>query len=147
MLSNVKKVLGTLYRTTTNSHKIATDICIAIHDLHVRGLLHNDLHSGNILVWNSSYVKMINFGKWTLVTDPLKYDIISRSKHYERFNMCIPLSITLTPLLNLWKDNKWRCLLWTWCQNTPRKGPISDIISQLWKNKFKFIVMFFVRTS
>ena len=62
--------------------KIVTDTCIAIHDLH-KGLLHNDLHSGNRLVRNSSHVKIINFGKSTLVTDPLKYDIEPRSKEYE----------------------------------------------------------------
>ena len=126
----LRKVLPHCTVLLRTAIKIATNICIAIHDLHVRGLLHNDLHSGNILVWNASHVKMINFGKWTLVTDPLKYDIVSRSKHYERFNMCISLGITLTSLLNLWKS---RCLPCTWCQNPPRKGPISDIISQLWK--------------
>ena len=66
--------------------KSATDICIAIHDLHVKGLLHNDLHSGNILVRNSAHVKIIDFGKSTLVTDLSKYDIEPRSKQYERFN-------------------------------------------------------------
>ena len=66
--------------------EIATDICIAIHDLHVKGLLHNDLYSGNILVRNSAHVKLIDFRKSTLVTDPLNNDIEPRSKHYERFN-------------------------------------------------------------
>ena len=66
--------------------KIAIDICIAIHELHVKGLLHNDLHSGNILVRNSSHIKIIIFGKSTLVTDPLRYDIEPQSKQHERFN-------------------------------------------------------------
>ena len=66
--------------------KIAIDICIAIHELHVKGLLHNDLHSGNILVRNSSHVKIIDFGKSTLVTYPLRYDIELQSKQHERFN-------------------------------------------------------------
>ena len=66
--------------------KIATDISIAIYELHVKGLLHNDLHSGNILVRNSSHVKIINFAKSSLVTDPLRYDIKPQSKQYERFD-------------------------------------------------------------
>ena len=66
--------------------KIVADICIAIHDLHVKGLLHNDLHSRNILVRNSSHVKIINFGKSALATDSLKHDIKAQSKQYERFN-------------------------------------------------------------
>ena len=66
--------------------KIGIDICIAIHELHVKGLLHNDLHSGNILVRNSSLIKIIDFGKSTLVTDPLRYDIEPQSKQHERFN-------------------------------------------------------------
>ena len=60
--------------------KIAIDMCIAIHELHAKGLLHNDLHSGNILVRNSSHVKIIDFEKLTLVTDPLRCDIEPQSK-------------------------------------------------------------------
>ena len=66
--------------------KIAIDICIAIHGLHVKGSLHNDIHSGNILVRNSSHVKIIDFGKSTLVTNPLRYHIEPQSKQHERFN-------------------------------------------------------------
>ena len=66
--------------------KIAINMCIAIHELHAKGLLHNDLHSGNILVRNSSHVKIIDFGKSTLVTDPLRYDIELQSKQHEKFN-------------------------------------------------------------
>ena len=60
--------------------KIAINMCIAIHELHAKGLLHNDLHSGNILVRNSSHVKIIDFGKSTLVTNPLRCDIEPQSK-------------------------------------------------------------------
>ena len=70
-------------RTAT---KIAIDICIAIHELHVKGLLHNDLHFENILLRNFSHVKIIDFGKSTLVTDPLRYDIELQLKQRERIN-------------------------------------------------------------
>ena len=59
--------------------KIATDISIAIHELHVSGLLHNDLHSrkkfSNILVRNSSDLKIIDFRKSNIVIEALKYNI------------------------------------------------------------------------
>ena len=41
--------------------KIATDMCIVVHELHVKGLLHSDLHSGNILVRYSSHVEIVDF--------------------------------------------------------------------------------------
>ena len=86
MLSNVKKFLAHCAVPLRTAIKIAIDICIAIHELHVKCLLHNDLHSGNILVRNSSHVKIIDFGKSTLVTGPLRYDIEPQSKQHERFN-------------------------------------------------------------
>ena len=66
--------------------KIATDISIAIHELHVSGLLPNDLHSGNILVRNFSDLKIIDFGKSNIVIEALKYNIEPKSKQHERFN-------------------------------------------------------------
>ena len=82
----LRKLLAHCTLPLRTAIKIATDICIAIHELHFKGLLYNDQHSGNILIRNSSDVKIINFGKSTLVTDPLKYEIEPQSKHYERFN-------------------------------------------------------------
>ena len=82
----LKKFLANCTVPLRTAIKIAIDICIAIHELHVKGLLHNDLHSGNILVRNSSHVKIIDFGKSTLVTYPLRYDIELQSKQHERFN-------------------------------------------------------------
>ena len=82
----LKKFLAHCTVPLRTAIKIAIDICITVHKLHVKGLLHNDLHTGNILVRNSSHVKIINFGKSTLVTDPLRYDKEPQSKQHERFN-------------------------------------------------------------
>lgn len=66
--------------------KIAIDLCKAIHCLHTKGLLHNDLHTRNILIRNTSNVKVIDFGKSTLIIDPLKYKIEPGSSRHKRFN-------------------------------------------------------------
>ena len=37
--------------------------------------MHNDLHSGDILVKYNRYVKIIDFGKRTMTDDPIVYFI------------------------------------------------------------------------
>ncbi|XP_057296144.1 tyrosine-protein kinase BTK-like [Hydractinia symbiolongicarpus] len=66
--------------------KIAIDLCKAIHCLHTKGLLNNDLHTRNILIRNTSNVKVIDFGKSTLIIDLLKYKIEPGSSRHKRFN-------------------------------------------------------------
>ncbi|XP_057305470.1 uncharacterized protein LOC130642400 [Hydractinia symbiolongicarpus] len=51
-----------------NTLNICIDLCKAIHDLYVNGILHNDLHPQNVLIKNNQCAKIIDFSKATLVT-------------------------------------------------------------------------------
>ena len=65
---------------------ICLDLTRALHALHKKGLLHNDLHSRNILVRNEQYVKIIDFGKSTLTDDPVCYAIKPGTPKHTRYN-------------------------------------------------------------
>lgn len=69
-----------------NTLNICIGLCKAIHDLHVNGILHNDLHPRNVLIKNNQCVKIIDFGKATLVTDPVRYDIKPHSNKQIKYN-------------------------------------------------------------
>ena len=78
-----------LAQTSLPQHKlviIGIDICKAVHHLHIKGLLHNDLHPRNILIRNKLNVKIIDLGKPTMISDPVKYTIEVGSKRHEKFN-------------------------------------------------------------
>ena len=45
--------------------------CLRIQSLHIDRILHNDLHSRNIIPQNYKYVKNIGFGKATLIDNPV----------------------------------------------------------------------------
>ncbi|XP_057299524.1 tyrosine-protein kinase BTK-like [Hydractinia symbiolongicarpus] len=82
----------TLGDTISNSVKlpywkpICIDLIHALHDLHNKGILHNDLHSRNILLRNLKHVKIIDFGKATLVEDPVRYSIKPGTPKHQRYN-------------------------------------------------------------
>lgn len=65
---------------------ICLNLCRALHHLHNSDFLHNDLHPGNILISDSRFVKLIYFGKATLVEDPVIYSIKPGSPKHERYN-------------------------------------------------------------
>ena len=63
------------------------DLVRAIHAFHAKGVLHNDLHHGDILVKYNRYVKIIDLGKSTMIDDPILYFInpgIDKHKRYEK---------------------------------------------------------------
>ena len=65
---------------------ICIQLCEAIHDLHIKGILHNDIHPRNVLVKNKQFVKLIDFGKATLINDPVRYSIEPNSERYMKYN-------------------------------------------------------------
>ena len=52
---------------------IVFQIIDAFNYLHGKGFLHNDIHGGNIIIRDHKFVKVIDFGKVTLLSKPLKY--------------------------------------------------------------------------
>ena len=66
--------------------EISVKLCAAIHDLHIKGVLHNDLHMRNLLLRNREHLKIIDFGKATLISDPVVYDIKSGSEKQKKYN-------------------------------------------------------------
>ena len=65
---------------------VLLELCKAVRFMHDKGILHNDLHSRNIILRNKEYVKIIDFGKATLVSDPLRYEIRPGSEKQKRYN-------------------------------------------------------------
>ena len=65
---------------------VCLDLVRALQNLHNHGILHNDLHSRNIILRNYKYVKIIDFGKATLVDDPVVYNIRKGSLKHKRYN-------------------------------------------------------------
>lgn len=61
-------------------------ICKAVQEMHNRGIVHNDLHSRNVLLRDGSYVKVIDFGKATLIHDPVVYDVKPGSEKQKTYN-------------------------------------------------------------
>ena len=57
----------------------------AIHALHVKGVLHNNLHSGNILLKYNQYVKTNDFGKSTMIDDPIVCFIKPGTDKHKRY--------------------------------------------------------------
>jgi len=62
------------------------DVCIAVKYMHDKGILHNDLHPKNILIRDYRYIKIVDFGKATLMEDPVVYSIAPGSKKHSKFN-------------------------------------------------------------
>ena len=61
--------------------------CNALSYLHTKGILHNDLHSDNILICPSSYTPVIiDFGKATLLENPVVYYIQPGSIENTKYN-------------------------------------------------------------
>ena len=65
---------------------VCLDLVRALQALHTHGILHNDLHSGNIMLRNSQYVKIIDFGKATLIEHPVEYNIKKGTPKHDRYN-------------------------------------------------------------
>ena len=66
--------------------QILLELCKAASFMHNKGILHNDLHSRNIILRNKQYVKIVDFGKATLVSDPLRYEIKHGSEKQKKYN-------------------------------------------------------------
>ena len=54
--------------------------------LHVKCMVHIDLHSRNILLRNRQFVKIIDFGKACMVENPPVYNIKPSSEKQKRYN-------------------------------------------------------------
>jgi len=65
---------------------ICLALCRALHHLHKSGFLHNDIHPGNVLIRSMRHVKLIDFGKATLVDDPVIYSIKHGTEKHEKYN-------------------------------------------------------------
>jgi len=65
---------------------ILMDISKALHSLHNLGILHNDLHTCNILVRSKKHVKIIDFGKSCLISDPVVYNIKVGTDKHKKYN-------------------------------------------------------------
>ena len=73
---------------------IAIDLCLAIHEMHKKGVLHNDLHGKNIIIQSVCSVKIIDFGKATLITDPVVYNIKPGSAKQQKYDKYHPFLAT-----------------------------------------------------
>lgn len=56
----------------------------AIKFMHSKRLLHNDIKADNIII--SNVIKVIDFGKTTMLSNPLSYNISPGSKEHEAYN-------------------------------------------------------------
>ena len=61
-------------------------MCIAVKYMHDKGILHNDLHPRNILIRDNQYIKIEDFGKATLMENPVVYNMAPGSKKHSMFN-------------------------------------------------------------
>ena len=66
--------------------EVCLDLIHALHELHTRGILHNDLHSRNIMLRNVKHVKIIDFGKATRIDDPVCYSIKPGTPKHAKYN-------------------------------------------------------------
>ena len=62
------------------------DLVRVLQNLHNHGILHNDLHSRNIILWNYKYVKVIDFRKAKLINEPVVYNIRKGSLKHKRYS-------------------------------------------------------------
>ena len=82
----------TLRSILTSGHpkKFWFEICRKLVEglqfLHGKNILHNDLHSENILIRSCHLPCIIDFGKATLVHAPLYYNLVTGSKEQKTFN-------------------------------------------------------------
>lgn len=65
---------------------VCLDLVRAIHHLHVKQLLHNDLHTQNVLLRECRYVKIIDFGKVSLIENPVVYSIKPGTPTHTKYN-------------------------------------------------------------
>ena len=65
---------------------VLVDISLTLKFIHDKGLLHNDLHSKNVLIRDKKFVKVIDFGKATLMDDPVVYNITPGSPKQQIYN-------------------------------------------------------------
>jgi serine/threonine protein kinase len=59
---------------------ISLQIIDAVSYLHSKGLLHNDIHGGNIIVRDCKFVKVIDFGKVSMLSNPLTYNLSAEKR-------------------------------------------------------------------
>ena len=65
---------------------ICSDIVRAVYSLHLKGILHNDLHCNNVLLSGDCHAKIIDFGKCTLIEDLIIYAIKPDSEKQKPYN-------------------------------------------------------------
>lgn len=65
---------------------VLVDISLTLKFIHDKGFLHNDLHSKNVLIRDKKFVKVIDFGKATLIEDPVVYNIPPGSQKQRLYN-------------------------------------------------------------
>ena len=62
-----------------------------IHEIYARELLHNALHMQNIITRSKSHPKVIDFGKASLFSDPIIYNIKDGFTKQAKYNKIINL--------------------------------------------------------
>ena len=63
---------------------ICSGIIDGIAHMHSKHLLHNDIKSDNVIVADA--VKIIDFGKTTLISRPLVYNVVPGSEEHKKYN-------------------------------------------------------------
>jgi len=66
--------------------RIASELVQAVSFLHSKFILHNDIHGNNVLITEGKQVKLIDFGKCSLIQCPVTYNITVGSKEHEKYN-------------------------------------------------------------
>ena len=84
------------------------DVCLgivrAIFSLHLKGIIHNDIHCNNILKRKRKYVKLIDFGKRTLAEDPVTDSLkpgSGKQKFYNNYHWHLAYELCHVPGLQV----------------------------------------------
>ena len=85
---------------SVNWKEVCLGIVRAIYSLHLKGIIHNDIHCNNILIRKREYMKLIDFGKYALAEDPVTYSIKSgwdKQKFYNKYHCHLAYELRPVP--------------------------------------------------
>ena len=82
----LRSVLGNSRVKKSQWFKICREVVEGLAYIHKENILHNDLHGENILLRPSLSPCIIDFGKATLISSPMMYDIAPGSKEQDIYN-------------------------------------------------------------
>lgn len=84
--TTLSSLLGKKILFKKDWYSVCRQLVDGLSFLHGKGVLHNDLHGKNILIRHTKCPCIIDFGKATLISSPLVYDIEPDSKEQKLFN-------------------------------------------------------------